>query len=263
MIRVLRAEDYDKLAQHIVNDFIESEVPLSDGVLKVAKEMALHPNHIENLVQLSNKLAHLRLFEKKSGDKIVEFETVKPRDVLQRFYADAPAEKVAEDLSRNRELDFFGDYEEPSEDEQEKTAEETVPELDPKREHPEKTSQLTLKIRKVAEELDSRRLQAEWEYVEELDKLAAEFAKLYGPNFEEFEKDAAAAFGTVAQPIMNDIRSRLRLEPKELSLEKTSRLADTDTAEMKSLEKLIKLAAEAADCARGRAYLQEQVGEVL
>lgn len=262
MIRVLRAEDYDKLAQHIVNDFIESEVPLSDGVLKVAKEMALHPNHIENLVQLSNKLAHLRLFEKKSGDKVVEFETVKPRDVLQRFYADAPAEKVAADLSRNRELDFFGDYEEPSK-EQEKTAEEAIPELDPKREHPEKTSRLTLKIRKVAEELDSRRLQAEWEYVEEMDKLAAEFAKLYGPNFEEFEKDATAVFGAVAQPIMNDIRGRLRLEPKNLSFEKTARLVDTSTTEMQSLEKLIKLAAETADCARGRAYLEEHVGEVL
>ncbi len=70
-------------------------------------------------------------------------------------------------------------------------------------------------------------------------------------------------FGAVAQPILNDIRGRLRLEPKELSLVKTSRLADTDTAEMSALERLIKLAATSADCARGHAYLQSQIGEVL
>ena len=265
MIRVFRAEDYEKLAKHVVNDFIDNETPLGEGVLKVAAEMDLSPEHIRNLVQLSNKMAHLRLFEKKADDKIVEFEPADPKAVLRMAFEKMSTEneKTAEDLGYDHASDFHGDFADLTKETVKEAAEESAPVLDEKLEHPHKADLSLLALRKVAEDLDSRRLQAEFGYLEELDKLAAEFAKLYGPDYVLFEKDALATYGEITVPTLNDIRDRLRMDPLNGEIQKTAHLVDTDTEEMSSLQKLLKFASEAAQCGRGHEFLKEKLGDKL
>lgn len=268
MIRVFRSEDYEKLAKHVVNDFIEKEVPLADGVLKVASEMDMGPEHLRNLVQISNKMAHLRLFEKKADDKFIEFEPADPRKVLKAMFEkmSTEIEKTAADGGYDHDADFFGEFSVPS-GETTKEAEIIEPLPEKRLEHPHKRDISLRTLRKTAEDLDSRKLQAEYEYLGEMDKLAAEFAKLYGPDYAAFEKDALYHYGEVTVPILGDIRSRLRMTEINVGVasgtEKIARLVDIETTEMKSLRKLIKFAAEAALCGRGHAYLKQELGDAL
>ena len=269
MIRVFQSEDYEKLAKHVVNDFIEKEIPLADGVLKVASEMDMGPEHLRNLVQISNKMAHLRLFEKKADDKFIEFEPADPRKVLEALFAkmSSETEKTAADGGYDRDSDFFGDFSVPSE-ETTKEAEVVEPPPEKKLEHPHKRDISLQTLRKTAEDLYSRKLQAEFGYLEEMDKLAAEFAKLYGPDYVEFEKDALYHYGEVTVSILGDIRDRLRMPEIGIgvtsnSTEKQARLVDVETAEMDSLRKLLKFAGEAAQCGLGHEYLSQKLGDEL
>ena len=268
MIRVFQSEDYEKLAKNVVNDFIEKEIPLADGVLKVASEMDMGPEHLRNLVQISNKMAHLRLFEKKAEDKFIEFEPADPRKILKAMFAkmSSETEKTAADEGYDRDADFFGEFSMSSE-ETTKEAETTEPLSEEKLEHPHKRDISLLALRKTAEDLHSRKLQAEFGYLEEMDKLAAEFAKLYGPDYDVFEKDALYHYGEVTVPILGDIRSRLRMPEINIgssdTTKKLARLVDTGTSEMKSLRKLFKFAGEAARCERGHAYLKQELGDAL
>ena len=265
-MREIRPEDYEKLAQNIVDDFIGNDTPLIQGVSKVASSMELNPHEIRNLTQLSNVAAHLRLFEKKAGNKMVEFLPVDPRDVIQGMFKDVPTEKTASDDSYSRESDFYGDFgTKVLEITSEKLATD-APEQK-RTSKPIHRSDMIQRLRKVAEELDSRRLQSAWEYTEEIDKLASEFAKLYGPELGPFEKNAVARYGNVAVPILNDIRSRLRMPKVSLaaaqSNTKVAHVIDDDTPVMRSLLQLIKSATDTNDCARGLSFLKEKVGGML
>ena len=265
-MRELRPEDYEKLAQRVVHAFLTDDTPLSDGVTKVAMELELNPHQIRNLTQLSNVTAHLKLFEKKADDKIVEFLPVDPKDVIQKMFKEAAHEKTAAADDYDQAVDLYGDFDiEVADTPMEKLAEDYV---DPKpMRHPEHQSRMILRLRKVASELNSRRIQNAQDYVERLDKLASEFAKLYGPDFHSFEKDAVAQYGDVAVPALNDIRSRLRMGHVNLDIagemHKVARVVDDGTPEMQGFKQLLKFAAGTSDCARGLAYLEEQAGGVL
>lgn len=265
-MRELRPEDYEKLAQYIVGDFLTNDTPLSDGVTKVAMELELNPHQIRNLTQLSNVTAHLKLFEKKAEDKIVEFMPVNPTDVIQRMFKGASLEKTAVADDYDQAMDLYGDFGAKADDVTlEKLAEDYVD--DKPTQHPQHRSKMILRLRKVAEELNSQRIQNAQSYVEELDKLAAEFAKMYGPDFRSFEKDAVVRYGDLAVPTLNDIRSRLRLGNINMdmaqSMRKEARVVDDETPEMQSFARLLKFAADTADYARGLEYLNEQAGGVL
>lgn len=264
-MRNLRPEDYEKLAQTVVDTFIDHDTPLSDGVVKVARELELNPNQIRNLTQLSNVNAHLRLFEKRAEDKIVEFTPVDPRAVIHAVLQESTTEKTASDDERyNRDLDFFGDFAQRKSEPTEKLAE--VEDNGKPAHGPDYRTNLVLRLQKVAEELNSQRLQHAHTYVEELDKLASEFAKLYGPDFGSFEKDAVSRFGQLAVPTLNDIRSRLRMDKIGMDtvsrITKVARVVDDETPEMLSLKKLIESATKSAECARSLDYLGEQAQQL-
>jgi hypothetical protein len=265
-MREILPEDYEKLARHIVDAFLDSDVSLATGVTKVAMEMEMNPHQIRNLTQLSNITAHLRLYEKKAEDKIVEFVPVNPREVIQNMFDDADTEKTASDDSYDQALDLYGDFGTKAKDvTMEKLAEDYE---DPKpTRHPDHKSNMILRLRKVAEELNSNSIQHAQHYIEELDKLASEFAKLYGPDFRLFERDAIAKYGNLAVPTLNDIRSRLRLNSINLDtvqdMQKTARVVDDGTPEMQSFNVLLESAAQATNCARGVEYLKSEVGDVL
>lgn len=260
--RILLADDYDKIAREIVDRFVKESASLTDGVTKKAEELELNPDQIKNLVHAANTIAHLALMDQKTdGDKYVEFDPVDPDAVLKNVYikvvrvgSNTPIENAMSPVS-----DFFGDLPgkvTPSEETASTPAEDAG--ANPK------NSVLIMRIRKVAEELEDQKNSAAVEYKEQLDKLAADFAKLYGPSFEEFEKDAFDIYGDRAMTLLADLRHCLRMPmPEDKEFTKTARLVDSKTPQMTAFARMIKLAETHGECCRGMAYLKEQLGDIL
>jgi hypothetical protein len=272
-MRVLRAEDFEKMAREVVDSYLHQSVPLDSGLAKVATDEGLNPDQIQNLVQLANSIAHLTLFDgKEDGDKIVEFNPADPDVVLKKVYKDGVPEcgeedSVPEASPIDSATDFFGDFPDMSKKIRELTGK---PDDSPVSTEatdnatPARKSMVIIKIRKVAEELKDRELASAMEYKEELDKLAAEFAKLYGPNYADFEKDALAVRGDLALPVLCDVRSCLRMPPIQTAvLEKTARVVDAETSLLESLDTLIKLSTRHQESRAAYDYLKSKVGGIL
>ncbi len=272
-MQVLQEDDFKKMAQDIVTAYLEKDVPLADGLAKTAEGMGLNPDQIQNLVQLANSLAHLTLFEnKQGGDKVIDFSAADPEDVLKKVYKEGPVPEQQETCEmaspENSETDFFGDFPDLSKIREAINPGEAPGEVSSEPgdgASPQQHTMMIIKIRKVASELKNRELTSAIEYREELDKLATEFAKLYGPDFAEFEKKALAFRGNLAVPVLTDIRSCLRIpgEVEETTSEKIAFVVDTKAKEMLSLDKLIKLAEDHRDYAKAYKHLHQKAGSVL
>lgn len=275
-MRVMQPEDFEKMARAVVDDYLKTSTPMEKTIVKVALDEGLNPDQIKNLVNMSNVMAHMTLFDKKAEDKIVEFEPADPASVLKQIYKTGEVEETVPDAAQpapDRVADLFGDISELVDkvkamsgqpEETPPAAPEEIAEEPEGAVAPRKRQMLIIKIRKVAEDLTDKKLQCAYEYKEELDKLATEFAKLYGPNHDEFEKDAMAARGETAMPVLADIRRCLRLsELKTSNFEKTARVVDTDTPQMKSLDRLIKLAKQFEDTSSACRYMEKEFGQCL
>lgn len=272
-MRVMQPEDFEKMARAVVDDYLKTSTPMEKTIIKVALDEGLNPDQIKNLVNMSNVMAHMTLFDKKAEDKIVEFEPADPASVLKHIYKSGEVEEVAAPAAPtpDRVADLFGDITElvdkvkamagRPEEAESATPEEPAEEVDVA---PRKKQMLIIKIRKVAEDLTDKKLQCAHEYKEELDKLATEFARLYGPDHTEFEKDAMVTRGETVMPILADVRRCLRLpELRENNFEKTARVVDTDTPQMKSLDRLIKLAKQFEDTSAACRYMEKEFGQCL
>jgi len=261
-MRVLNKEDYEKLARDIVGRFVNDRVPLAASLAKTAEDMGLNPDQIRALVQVANTLAHLDLFDRKAdGDKVVAFEPADPKDVLERVYQSE--DSGCSSCNSGSLSDFFGDLPKPSAFKD--VGAPAAPSADSAAgSSPRHQQIMIIKIRKVAEELRHRKQAAALEYEETLSKLASEFAKLYGPRYEEFEKDAVDVHGADSIPVLSDLRKCLRLPQIKLAVfEKTARVVDTDTHEMKNFGRLVSLVEEAKACDAGCNLLQRQIGGLL
>lgn len=276
-MRVLRAEDFEKMAREVVDGYLNQSVPLDSGLAKAAMDGGLNPDQIQNLVQLANSIAHLTLFDgKNDGDKIVKFNPADPDEVLKKVYQDDIPECGGDDEgedavpgapSMDDTTDFFGDFPDLSKKIRELTGQGSAPlsvDDDSEDSAPARKSVVIIKIRKVAEELKDREIASAFEYQEELDKLASEFAKLYGPSYDDFEKNALAIRGDKAIPVLCDVRSCLRMAPMQTAvLEKNARVVDADTPLMASLDTLIKLSTTHQESRQAYDYLKAKVGGAL
>lgn len=275
-MRVMQPEDFEKMARAVVDGYLENSTPMEKNIIKVALENGLNPDQIKNLVNMSNVMAHMTLFDKQASDKVVEFEPADPASVLKQIYKTGGLEEEVVPSSAgptpDRISDLFGDISElvdkvkemagrPEEEPAVAPEGATEPEVEVS---PRKKQMLIIKIRKVASDLNDKKLQCAHEYKEELDKLATEFARLYGPDHTEFEKDAMVVRGMAAMPILADVRRCLRMpELKTASFEKTARVVDSDTPQMKILDKLIKLAKQFEDTSAACRYVEKEFGQCL
>lgn len=265
-MRVLRLEDFEKMAREVVNDHFQSKVPLEDRLVKAAQDGELNPDQIQNLVQLANTLAHLTIFDNKTGDdRIIDFSPVDPSNVLNKVYqGGCPAEvsmSSEEPSHPDKVQDFFSDL--PSLTE--KIKEVMAPEMS-SGDSDSGSSVTIIKIKKVAEELDNRKAELAYEFKEEFDKLASDFAKLYGPDFDEFEKDAVAYRGESTYPILSELRRCLKMPSSKVASAhdalsgRKGRIVDPSTPEMKTLNKLLKLSEDYSTHATASEALRAKLG---
>lgn len=245
--------NFQALADNITKGFFVDGVPLSDGVVKVAKEQSLTPEEIKRLVEKTNTAASLHLL-KTASDKKGTFSLAQTELVLQQTHpaSDMPEEKTASvyaglPLPRKSE---------PT-DSQEKTAAITQSE---KPKH-DVTTIFTLnralderKQQKVAEELKVR---------DRLDYLASEFNTWDGPDFHKFAHDCAVAFGSLCMPVINGLAEYLRVDTRSL-IKKASEyreVVDDTTPHMVAMREIcdglgatIKLATEIEELNNARDY---------
>ena len=269
-MRVLRREDYEKMAKEAVAKMVNDSVPLNRSLVKIADSMGLNPDQIKALVQVANTLAHLDLFDRKSdGDKIVNFTPADPDQVLRDVVTsdgDSCCSSSGSSGSADKLQDFFGDFSSdpaPTDSSALANVGQVLNEAtnDPT---PRRHQIMIIKIRKVAEELKQKKLAALHQYGVERDKLASEFAKLYGPKFEEFEKDAIDVHGADIVPILSELRHELRMPRIKVAVfEKTARLVDSDTAEMQKFGRMKAFLEEVTACDAGLELLKREVGGVL
>jgi hypothetical protein len=277
-MRVLTLDDVEKMAETVVAEHLGENVPLVDSLTKKACGEGLNPDQVTNLVQIANVLTHMKLFDQKNdGDKIVNFEPIDPNMVLKKVYSNTDpttgsTEKVivmegngtATDTA-SKAMDFFGDL--PccggGDDGGMATSSGRETGESGSSGNPRSQSIAIIRIRKVAEDLRDRREALAVEYGEELDKLASDFAQLYGPDLEEFEKNAVAIYGTSAVDSLSAIRERLRVPSVRYPLTKTAGIVDTETPQFKSLQKLMKLATGYGELVEASNYVQTKFGGVL
>lgn len=276
-MRVLSLDDVEKMAEAVVAEHLDEHTPLDEGLARKASTEGLNPDQVTNLVQLANVLTHLKLFDQKNdGDKIINFEPIDPNLVLKKVYSNTDPETgisekviVMEGNSSSgdpmrKALDFFGDL--PNASTQMESSE-SMPCCGESEggSHGADHSVAIIRIRKVAEDLRDRREAMAIEYGEELDKLAADFAQLYGPDLVSFEKEAVQVYGTSAADVLSTLRSRLRLPATDYAfpLVKKASVVDTDTPQFDSLRTLMKLAADWLTIQEACDYVQTNFGGVL
>jgi hypothetical protein len=246
-----------KFANEIAREYVSQRCPITDSVLSFCEENQLNPEQIRNLVQLINTLIHMLLFETKTDDKIVEFEPLDPDVLIKKIFSETTPEEELPETSDTINVDLFDDLSSTFRNLQQrlglakektidlsdvfgpgiaKVKEETGP-------NSHKRQLMIMKIQKTAEELQMRNKETAFEYTDVLDSLASKFAMMYGPNLEEFEKDALALRGEKAIPILKDLRICLREPTKEYdqTMIKQARVVDGSTDQMQMLDYLIML----------------------
>jgi len=246
----LQKQDYEDFSDQVVDGFLEAKKPLNGSILKIAKENDLNPDQIKRLVEMSNIKAFLKIFNKpESKEKNIEFDVAEPEAILKDYYKPTGKSisitKITISGGGGGE-DFHSDLPDMMrakrhgavpEHKIEKTAEEVaaVRASQPKREVAE------FRLRKVAEEFKNKIYELEHDYQEGLDKLASEFRKDYGPNYQEFEKTALHVHGTGVMSVIEDIRSAARCKTPVYDLEKAAArvFIDDDTPQHVIFNKMI------------------------
>ena len=269
-MRVFQMYDFKKLAQPVAVSYINGNTPLVDGLVKTALEHGLNPDQIQTLVNAVNSMTHLMLFDQKHDDKIIEFEPADVQEVLKKVYKvqDKPEGSTVECApdeagdsalpgALSRTEDFFSELPDlmgrlRSSQNAGDTEKSTDISPDGTVTHVEKSvgpgshMLAVTKVKKVAEELDTRKMAAALEYQDTLDELASEFAKLYGPDHAEFEKSAVALYKEAAYPVLNDIRECLKMDRLTSDNIKTASasIVDDTTPELKKVSNMLRLRVE-------------------
>lgn len=220
----MQRQDYENLASNAVNSYFSSGTPLNDSILKIAQEHEFNPDQIKRLVEMANVKTFLKSFNGPDGKgKNIEFDVADSDSVMKKFYGpkkvtitkvtvSSGGDDFLSDLPDMMRNTRHGKLPDLPEEMEEKTAEAPRP----------KREVVIRHLRKVAEDLTNTIYAKEHDYVENLEKLAGEFRKYYGPDFGEFEKTAVHLYGTGVGGILKDLRTLINYKGGDLDLEKTA-----------------------------------------
>lgn len=216
-------QDYQKLAQAIVDDYVTNEVPLDESYEKVARDLELNAHEARRLLEATNVNAHLSLFEKMGEDhRYVEFETLDPEKLASTIFTEK-TKKIAAVSTPNDtpnpyyewlHLDLPDEHFDDVREEVEKVAAAEVPELE---EHTrgdyegDRGWAAVATLEKTGAELESLLRQAHIVYEEELEKLADYMRRVDAMPWTQLEKDAMSLHNN-AGPVLSKLREETRRE---------------------------------------------------
>jgi hypothetical protein len=264
----------EKRATAVVDRFLREKVALTDGVVAAAQEENLNPEQLKRLVEAVNNMAFLKKFEG-APDRMnaSEFEPASADAALQQLVdqagaesdgAELPGQPTAVDNGSNGQNSGIN------------TADDLVAALPmtrpgesplppptqqpPPAESPVSGAKMAMRLEKTAEQLRDARLQAQYRFTDEFQRLATYFTRSDAPPFEAFEQDALYKWGAVAIPHLGALRAVLRKSPAEYDPTvntKVARIIDSRTPAMGSFQALLEEADKMVKAAHGEQRARE------
>lgn len=207
------------------SELAKSGKNIKDSIKKVAEQENFNVQQIERLTRLTNVKVFNDLYEKRAGkdDRIVEFDVVDPNDIINEL-------RVSENQKTASEINaaypnLTDEYAPPPIIKQdnflEKKAEEIKVALG-------KELPLATKIARLESQLENLEIEKfnythNWE--NNMQSLVKKARELYF-DYNEFEKNAVAFFGSEILPEINAIRSELKMPGLEINEEKLASVLD-------------------------------------
>lgn len=212
---ILTERDFAKLAATAAAALVDKQIPLNQTVDKLAAEHDMNDEQLARLCEATNNAAFNAMFEAKgktgSADRLVEFDVAKPREILrgrtdaakQAMHKTAAVPSYMFDAySERRPLEY------PVE--QTKTAAEAAPVEEAP--NPRQLERDARTLQKVAAHLEIELRAEEQKYAGALEDLGRSFRYDHiRETFPQFEKEAMALHGTAADPVLDIMRTALRL----------------------------------------------------
>jgi hypothetical protein len=273
MMPVLREQDFDKMAAHVVDQFLSGKSKLAEAAAKQAMDSGLNPDQIERLAQSANTMTFIRLMENakqaNAEDLTQEFDPIDARQVIKIVIdstgihitppASAHTDSGGQPVEHELPDEMAAERGPVGEGEALEAEGKSEPKEEKKDETPKEAQQRIMRLRKLAGILEDQYKQAEWAFEDTSKKLTDRFRRLYQDiSFEDFEKDALAECGDeIGIQVLNAIRVERRLPELDakIAFEKSAALQDRhvtiETPELALFETLVKIAREAAQLQRG------------
>lgn len=230
--------NFQALAENIANDFFSNGTPLSDGIVKTAKEHGFTPEEVTRLVEKTNTAASIHLL-KTAEDKKGTFTLAQLGMVLRETHPTEEAEKTASvytGIPHTRR----------SETALEKAASVAEP---VSYDEPVTAAQAVFTLRRALDEKKLEKLALEQKVQDGIDYLASEFNTWNGPDFSKYAAECRRVYGRKCEPVLQGLSRYLRAD-----LTKTAGcddIVDDTTPNMQAmrnicsgLENLIKLGSE-------------------
>lgn len=252
--------NFQALAENVVKGFFVDGIPLSDGVVKVAREQSLTPEEIKRLVEKANTAASLHLL-KTAEDKKGTFALAQTEMILQQTHpardeeAEEKTASVYTGLPIQKQLKTRPVMEKAASVQQDDSC-------------PDITTVFTL--RKALDEHKLQKVALEQKIQERIDYLASEFNTWNGPDFAKFAAECMAVYGSVCIPVVQGLARYLRVEGPDL--EKAAAdlddVIDDTTPHMEAMRQIchglgesVKLARDIAELEAAERYFMDSLKE--
>jgi hypothetical protein len=253
--------DYKKMAEAIADDLVNNGISLNDSVSKLASSMDMNHEQIRRLCETTNNVTFNKMFQSKdktASDRMIEFDVADADKVLGSLIKRASWITV-----ESQDVVSLSEYRSLREDVApiplEKTA--STFELRPEARANKEVDQRTL--RKTLDHLRHEKIATELLHTDAVSELRSQFRRLYRDmSFETFEKNAVALYGEKAAPVLNTLRSHMRLPEVTYNcalLQKTAGYVDDSAIEFKLLAEALSSAEKLRNINAGIAKLETLV----
>jgi hypothetical protein len=105
---LLKDKDFDKIAETIVNRYLNDKVKLADAAAEMAMQNNMNPDQVQRMIEAANTLTFLRLMDQakaqQKGDLTEEFEPIDHSQVMQSMLGPS---------AEGGDLDGDGDFDTP------------------------------------------------------------------------------------------------------------------------------------------------------
>lgn len=263
-MRVYREQDFDKMAERVVDRFMTGE-KLADAATQEAMTGELNPDQIARLVHAANTQAFLRLMDQQKAqgdaDMTHEFDPIDARQVIQQLVnaagplnmtttvpaaplGDSDNGPLPDEMSAQRAPAYGDDTQAPPIDddnngpfpkgEKQKAQTDKTAEKDPakstKGDAQKEAAFCERRLHKFAEILEDQYHQAEWAFEDGMTQLSQHLQVAHNRlSMEDFEKNALAMhsddFGIA---VLNLVRGDQGLPPLEFDTAREKAAALTD-----------------------------------
>lgn len=219
----LSADDFTRLAAVAADALASKGTPLAETIDQIAQDNSMNLEQIKRLCEASNNAAFKALFDKSpASDREVKFDVARAEDVVARRRG---ASQESSTKTASAPFDVMSELRPlaPARAGTVKEAAAPEPWVDPLEQRAmEKRASAEAQVRagarmRLVEYLESVSATSRYKIASSIDEITAHFRRL-GPDYapaalEAFEKNAMAAHGERALPILREVRTYLPYGP--------------------------------------------------